>query len=157
MVKTIMKSLAALFALVLLVLFPRMAMPAQSMFFRATTMGGQWDTWLYWHEGTYYLFLLAGEDKWHSIVMATSQDGVHWNETGAVLGKAPGVTWMGSGSTWKSPNYEKDKKLIWKPVPQESAGAPRDSVARWRQMRRWARGWGRGRSHSGSSRRVAIA
>ena len=87
-------------------------MPAQSMFFKAATMGGQWDTWLYWHEGTYYLFLLAGEDKWHSIVMATSPDGVHWNETGTVLSKAPGVTWMGTGSTWKSPNYEKDKKFF---------------------------------------------
>jgi hypothetical protein len=85
----------------------------QSMFFQGRTLGGQWDTWLYHHEGTYYLFLLAGPGgNWHGIGMATSPDGVHWTDRGLVLSKARGVTWLGTGSTWKSPGYEKDRKFF---------------------------------------------
>ena len=43
--------------------------------------------------------------------MATSADGVHWQERGVILRKADGVTWMGTGSTWRSPNFETDGKF----------------------------------------------
>jgi hypothetical protein len=73
--------------------------------------GAMGDTWLYFHEGTYYLYYLArAGSNWDNISLATSTDGVHWNEHGPILTKRPHVTWMGSGSTWKSPNFEQDGK-----------------------------------------------
>ena len=64
-----------------------------------------WDRWLYWHEGTYYLYYLAKpRDQWDNIPMATSPDGVHWHEIGPILRKGEHVIWMGTGSTWQSPH-----------------------------------------------------
>ena len=75
--------------------------------------GNIWDTWLYFREGTYYLYYLAAAgEQWDNISMATSSDGVHWDEIGPVLCKGDGVTWMGTGSTWRSPNFASDGKFI---------------------------------------------
>jgi len=66
--------------------------------------GGLWDTWLYLHEGKYYLYYLARTgDQFDNISMATSSDGVNWEERGPFLQKSDEVTWMGTGSIWKSP------------------------------------------------------
>jgi hypothetical protein len=78
-----------------------------------------WDTWVFLHEGTYYLYYLAGspgwvdgpwkgEQPWDNISLATSTDGVHWTEHGPVLTKRPHAVWMGTGSTWKSPTFKED-------------------------------------------------
>ena len=76
------------------------------MFYKAkrADTGNMWDVWLYYHEGTYYLFSLckAGE-QWDNFSMARSPDGVHWTELGPVLTRDEGVTWMGTGSTWQNP------------------------------------------------------
>lgn len=73
--------------------------------------GTMWDTWLYYHAGTYHLFYLArAGGQWDNISLATSTDGVNWQERGVILRKADGVTWMGTGSTWRSPNFERDGK-----------------------------------------------
>jgi hypothetical protein len=72
-----------------------------------------WDTWLYWNEGVYYLYYLANvSDKWDNISLATSGDGVNWKEHGPVLVKDPAAVWMGTGSTWKSPDYARDGKFF---------------------------------------------
>ena len=87
----------------------------QLMFYKARSKqtGNMWDTWLYLHEGTYYLYYLAKQSRqWDNISMATSTDGVHWKEIGRILSKADGVTWMGTGSTWRSPTFEKDGKFL---------------------------------------------
>jgi hypothetical protein len=119
---------------------PLQPAPPQHMFFRARTTGGQWDTWLYEHEGTYYLYILAGPGgKWHGIGMATSADGVHWKELGMVLHKAQGVTWLGTGSTWKSPNYDKDKKFFlnfseWRGPRQTIFFAESTNLTEWKRL-----------------------
>ena len=77
----------------------------QTLFYKAQTTGAMWDTWLYWREGTYYLYHLAGhiDEPYHyGIAMATSNDGVHWREHGLVLEKAEDVSWLGTGSTWEA-------------------------------------------------------
>ncbi len=87
---------------------------SQWMFFkpRSRQTGNMWDTWLYLHDGTYHLYYLAKRGRqWNNISMATSPDGVHWKEIGRVLSKAKGVTWMGTGSTWKSPSFATDGKF----------------------------------------------
>ena len=66
--------------------------------------GTMWDTWLFWHDGMYYLYYLARSgEKWDNTSLATSTDGVHWNEIGPIYRMSEGTTWMGTGSTWKAP------------------------------------------------------
>jgi hypothetical protein len=87
---------------------------AQTMFYKARSRrtGELWDTWLFLDQGTWYLFALAkAGPKWNNISLATSPDGVHWTEHGRILEKKRGVTWMGTGSTWRSPHFAKDGKF----------------------------------------------
>ena len=87
------------------------------MFYKAQHQetGNMWDVWLYHHKGTYFLYYLANlaqpRWKWDNISMATSLDGVHWTEKGPILKMGPGAKWMGTGSTWKSPTFDKDGKF----------------------------------------------
>lgn len=75
--------------------------------------GRMWDTWLYWHAGVYHLYYLANvSEKWDNISLATSTDGVHWHEHGPVLTKPPAAVWMGTGTTWQSPNFARDGKFF---------------------------------------------
>ena len=86
----------------------------QSMFYKAQNKetGNMWDVWLYYHEGTYFLYHLADKgERWDNISMATSPDGVHWTEQGPILKKTPEANWMGTGSIWKSPQFNKDGKF----------------------------------------------
>jgi len=79
----------------------------QNMFYvpKRRDTGRMWDTWLYYHAGTYYLFYLANAGgQWDNISMAISADGAHWKERGVILKKAAGVTWVGTGSTWRAPD-----------------------------------------------------
>jgi hypothetical protein len=87
----------------------------QTMFFKPNSRksGRMWDTWLYLQEGTYYLYYLANAGRrWDNVSMAVSSDGVHWREHGRVLTKRPEATWMGTGSTWRSPNHAADGKFF---------------------------------------------
>jgi len=83
----------------------------QTMFYKARSKqtGNMWDTWLFHHGGTNYLYYLANsQGPWNNISMAVSPDGVHWTEQGRILRKGMDVTWMGTGSTWQSPRFEQD-------------------------------------------------
>jgi hypothetical protein len=80
--------------------------PVQTLFYkpRSQRTGNMWDTWLYHHDGTHYLYTLAkSRGQWDNIALATSPDGVHWREIGSILRKGRGVTWRGTGSTWRAP------------------------------------------------------
>ena len=102
--------------------------------------GTMWDTWLYWREGRYYLYYLARHgSQWDNISLATSPDGLHWDEMGPILSMAEGVTWMGTGSTWRSPdaaglapfqiNYSE-----WKGPRQTIHFAESDDLIQWRKL-----------------------
>ena len=113
-----------------------------SMFYKAKSRrtGNMWDTWLYLHDGTYYLYYLAKSGRrWNNISLATSPDGVHWTEVGRVLGQGPGVTWMGTGSTWKSPAFAADGKFQmnfseWKGPRQTIFFAESTDLRTWRRL-----------------------
>lgn len=54
------------------------------------------DNTVIWHEGTFYLFTMyryeeksRDQDQWRSVWLATSTDGVHWKDVGAVIKDAP--------------------------------------------------------------------
>ncbi|MDQ1328294.1 MAG: hypothetical protein QG641_1579 [Candidatus Poribacteria bacterium] len=112
------------------------------MFYKAKLeeTGNMWDTWLYYQEGTYYLYYLANsESSWDNISMATSPDGVQWKELGRILSKGEGVTWMGTGSTWKSPNFETDGKFQinfseWKGPRQTIFFAESKDLIHWTRL-----------------------
>jgi len=114
----------------------------QSMFYkpRSKQTGNMWDTWLFHHGGTYYLYCLAkSRGQWDNISLATAPDGVHWTEKGRILRKGEGVTWMGTGSTWKSPGFEKDGKFFmnfseWKGPRQTIFFAVSDDLVRWQRL-----------------------
>jgi len=102
--------------------------------------GRMWDTWLYLHDGVYYLYYLAaGGEQWDNISMARSPDGVHWSEMGPVLKKRPEATWMGTGSTWKSPTHEADGKFFmnfseWVGPRQTIFFAESTDLVRWTRL-----------------------
>ncbi len=112
------------------------------MFYRAQAekTGEMWDTWMYYQEGTYYLYYLAKSGpQWDNISMATSPDGVHWKELGPILSKREKVTWMGTGSTWKSPNFETDGKFFmnfseWKDPRQTIFFAESTDLVHWTRL-----------------------
>lgn len=101
--------------------------------------GIMWDTWLYWHQGTYYLYYLArSAEAWDNISLATSSDGVNWQELGPILTKGPGVTWMGTGSTWKNPTPGQGAPYQlnfseWKGPRQTIFFAESDDLIHWRR------------------------
>ena len=74
---------------------------------RNTDTGNMWDTWLYFHDKTFYLYYLANsapDRLWDSISLACSKDGASWNKIGPVLRKdGEHVKWMGTGTTWETP------------------------------------------------------
>ena len=112
------------------------------MFYRPkhSETGEMWDTWLYWHEGTFYLYYLARSgDQWDNISMATSTDGVNWTESGPILRKGDGVTWMGTGSTWESPSPSAPGKFQmnfseWKGPRQTIFFATSDDLVHWQRL-----------------------
>lgn len=114
----------------------------QTLFYKARSRrtGNMWDTWLYLHEGSYYLYYLAkSRGQWDNISLARSPDGVHWTESGRVLAKGPGVTWMGTGSTWKSPRFAQDGKFFmnfseWKGPRQTIFFAESQDLVHWTRL-----------------------
>lgn len=77
-----------------------------------------WDTWLYYHEDTYYLYYLTEgptqRQGWQGqgVAMSVSKDGVHWEEVGVILEKDEGATALGTGSIWKAEDYEQSGRFI---------------------------------------------
>ncbi|HUT24167.1 MAG TPA: LamG-like jellyroll fold domain-containing protein, partial [Sumerlaeia bacterium] len=114
----------------------------QTVFYRPRSRetGRMLDTWLYLHEGTYYLYCLASRGaRWDNISLATSPDGVHWREHGRALAKREGVTWMGTGSTWRSPNFEKDGRFFmnfseWRGPRQTIFFAESTDLTHWKRL-----------------------
>jgi len=107
---------------------------------RSKQTGRMWDTWLYLRDGKYYLYYLAKRGRrWDNISMATSPDGVHWTEHGRILSMAAGVTWMGTGSTWRSPNFQKDGKFFmnfseWRGPRQTILFAESTDLRHWKRL-----------------------
>ena len=70
---------------------------------------GQWDTWVFVENGTYYVYYLVTErSPGEGFGVATSPDGQHWTDYGFVF-HGPSWTehrwWEGSGSVWRAPDY----------------------------------------------------
>jgi hypothetical protein len=73
-----------------------------------------WDTWCFQKGDTWYLYFLTATtwDRWDGVAVCTSKDGVHWSKETQVIRKRDNCVWLGTGSTWKSPNFDKDGKFF---------------------------------------------
>lgn len=76
------------------------------MLYQPSCVKEMWDTWMYYRDGVHYLFTLhrAESSNWDGISLATSADGVRFEDQGIVLSKPEGAAWLGSGAVWP---YEK--------------------------------------------------
>jgi hypothetical protein len=100
-----------------------------------------WDTWVYYHRGTYYLYYLVATDwgDWNGFALATSTDGVHWKETSTLFPKSESAIWQGTGSVWKSPNFGKDGKFQSNFSEQPRGDVQHIYFAESTDLVRWAR------------------
>ena len=80
--------------------------PLQAGFYTPERQGQLWDTWVYYYEGTYYQYYLAGKPgKWDCFELMTSKDGVNWHQTGRMIEPRAGTTWMGTGHIIEAPDF----------------------------------------------------
>ena len=91
-----------------------MTTTTQSMFFKSEGVDAHWDTWMYFHKGTYYLFYLITEySPGEGFGLATSPDGVTWTDHGwAIKASHKMVTYLGTGAVWKSPDFDNSGRFI---------------------------------------------
>lgn len=75
------------------------------MIFKSELVEAQWDTWCYFHEGTYYLYYLITEDSpGGGFGVATSADGVNWTDHGYAIRPSEKMeNFLGTGSVWPDP------------------------------------------------------
>jgi hypothetical protein len=101
----------------------------------------QWDTWVFHHDQTYYLYYLIASQwqGWDGFGVATSKDGVHWEEQGTPVLKRDTVNWLGTGSTWKSPQFEKDRRFFVNFSEQPKGEAQHIYFAESRDLLKWDR------------------
>ncbi len=107
------------------------------MLLNPPTASSLWDTWLFYEDGVHYLFYLAStrlDRPWDSIGMATSADGVHFEDRGKVIFKADDATYLGAGHTWKAGekyyfNFSEDRNGTLEIFFAES-----DDLLNWRRI-----------------------
>jgi hypothetical protein len=86
-----------------------------STLFYKPASGTLYDTWIYHHRGTFFLYYLSApvpERGWDSIAMATSADGVRWKKHGRIIEAASDVSWIGDGETWSVTDASGQEKFI---------------------------------------------
>jgi hypothetical protein len=107
------------------------------MIFRPSIVARMWDTWLYYHEGTHYLFYLhnsRSDARWDGMSVATSSDGVHFADHGPIIHKAEDAVWLGTGMVWRAGeqfmlNFSEERDGV-----QEIFFAESSDLLHWRRL-----------------------
>jgi hypothetical protein len=108
-----------------------------------------WDVWVVYEEGMYYLYHVSYKHSyWDGISMATSKDGLHWDEIGEVISKPEDAVWLGGCSSfWKletlGPDGKPAKKYVtsfseWR-GPESTVGQQTIFFAESTDMLQWKR------------------
>jgi len=84
------------------------------MIFRSDRVAAHWDTWVYKHLDTYYLYYLITErGPGEGFGVATSKDGVHWQDHGwALRQSAENSHYLGTGAVWKAADFDDSGRFI---------------------------------------------
>ena len=92
------------------------------MIFKSERVAAQWDTWCYYHNGTYYLYYLITEHSHgEGFGVASSSDGVHWTDHGWALRASDRMLhFLGTGAVWMSSDFDEGGRFIcnyseWRP------------------------------------------
>jgi hypothetical protein len=85
-----------------------------NVIFKSELVKAHWDTWAYYHQGTYYLYYLITEHgPGEGFGVATSTDGVHWHDHGWVLRASEQmVRYLGTGAVWQAADFEETGRFI---------------------------------------------
>ncbi len=112
----------------------------QAGFYTPQRIGQLWDTWVYYYDGLYYQYYLAGNlTKWDCFELMTSTDGVKWQEVGKILEPREGTTWMGTGHIIESRNFRDQPQWImnyseWFGDKQDIMFATSDDLLYWEKV-----------------------
>lgn len=84
------------------------------MIFKSTHAAKTWDTWVYYHAGTYYLYyMISDQFVCDGFGVATSTDGVSWYDHGWALHPSEQmVRYLGTGYTWKDPDFPRTGRFF---------------------------------------------
>jgi hypothetical protein len=84
------------------------------MIFKSRIVKAHWDNWCYYHDGVYYLYYLITEHSpGEGIGVATSRDGVHWEDHGwTIKASDKMVTYLGTGAVWQDPAFAQTKLFL---------------------------------------------
>ena len=85
-----------------------------AMIFKSEVVSAQWDNWCYYHDGVHYLYYLITERSGgEGFGVATSRDGVHWDDHGwAIRASDKMVEYLGTGAVWQSPDFARTGKFL---------------------------------------------
>ena len=100
------------------------------MIFKSEQVAAQWDTWCYHHADTYYLYYLITESSaGEGFGVATSTDGVHWNDHGwAIRASDDMVRYLGTGSVWRDPETADRFLCNYSEWRLDDEGEPRQNI-----------------------------
>ncbi len=84
------------------------------MIFKSQQVTDQWDTWCFHHDGTYFLYyLISGDRLGEGFGVATSVDGVHYDDQGwALRASSEMVRYLGTGAVWKAPDFDRSGLFV---------------------------------------------
>lgn len=100
------------------------------MIFKSQQVAAQWDTWCYHHAGTWYLYYLITESSaGEGFGVATSADGVHWEDHGwAIRASDDMVRYLGTGSVWRDPAADDRFLCNYSEWRLDDEGEPRQNI-----------------------------
>jgi hypothetical protein len=90
------------------------AVPAHAIVFKSEIVESNWDNWCYFHNGTHYLYyLIADHGPWSGFGVASSTDGMHWQDHGwAIRASDKMVEYLGTGAVWKASDFVTSGKFL---------------------------------------------
>jgi hypothetical protein len=94
--------------------------------FKSAIVSAHWDNWCYFHQGTHYLYYLITEHSGgEGFGVATSTDGVHWDDHGwAIRASDEMVEFLGTGAVWPAHDHTESGRFLcnyseWRRMPGE--------------------------------------
>ncbi|HEY3281901.1 MAG TPA: hypothetical protein VGN26_06460 [Armatimonadota bacterium] len=116
------------------------------MVFKSTLVKAHWDNWCHRWKGTYYLYFLITEHSGgEGFGVATSPDGVHWEDHGwALRASDKMVDYLGTGAVWKAADFRRTGRFLcnyseWRVEPGTAKKTQNILFAESRDLLHWTK------------------